>query len=308
MTPQSGILPDASTHALFVSLRRRIGRRFDAASRRALSQLPAKVAAKLANGGVALGVVAIGPDAWSELFDGNRPAQLRPFPRIAGAIHPAPVSDIDLLLHLRGERYDLLHELADQFVAGVADWLEVTESIPGFRFHGGRDLTGFVDGTENPQGKEKAEVALVAADDPDWAGGSYLHIQRYVHRLQTWRQLAVKQQETIVGRTKESDEELPDDDRPLTSHVSRVVIEEKGEELAMLRRSMPYGLPGGEQGLYFTSYCHTPFVFEKMLARMIAPTSDGRVDHMLNYTRAVTGAALFAPSIEKLESLAEPKT
>ncbi|KAF0811490.1 putative deferrochelatase/peroxidase YfeX [Andreprevotia sp. IGB-42] len=300
MTPQSGILPDSSSHALFVAFRRRIGRRADQASRRCLAMLPQQLGG-LNQHELTLGTIAIGPDAWSELFD-TRPAELRAFPRVPGAIHPAPASEIDVLLHLRGERYDLLHELADQCVNQLADWLEVTESITGFRFYDGRDLTGFVDGSENPVGDEKAGVALVA--DGEWAGGSYLHIQRYVHRLGPWQKLPVKQQEAVIGRTKADDIELPDEDKPLTAHISRVVIEEKGEELAMLRRSMPYGAPGGEQGLYFVSYCHTPTVFEKMLARMIAPTTDGRVDHMLNFTRAVTGASLFAPSQEKLRSLA----
>ncbi|SMC29744.1 putative iron-dependent peroxidase [Andreprevotia lacus DSM 23236] len=299
MTPQSGILPDASSHALFVALRRRIGRRADATSRRCLAALPQQLSEANLRG-TTLGTIAIGSDAWGELFD-TRPPELRAFPRVSGAIHPAPASEIDVLLHLRGEHYDLLHEVAAQCVAQLADWLEVTDSTAGFRYHGGRDLTGFVDGTENPSGDEKAEVALLA--DGEWAGGSYLHIQRYVHRLGQWQKLPTKQQEAVIGRSKVEDEELPDEDRPLTSHISRVVIEEKGEELAMLRRSMPYGLPGGEQGLYFVSYCRTPSVFEKMLTRMVAPTSDGRVDHMLNYTRAVTGASLFAPSVEKLRSL-----
>ncbi|BCL76730.1 deferrochelatase/peroxidase YfeX [Jeongeupia sp. HS-3] len=296
-TPQSGILPLASSHAVFILLRRRLGRRIDAKSRECLAMLQTRLAAQ-----DCLGVVAIGAETFGDVFEGTRPSELRAFPRIPGAVHAAPVSDADVLLHLRGEHLDRLFDLADACVHALADWLEPVENIAGFRRSQGRDMTGFIDGTENPDSDERPAVALVA--EGEWAGGSYIHTQRYVHRLESWRKLPVKQQEAVIGRTKETDEELDDDDKPATAHISRVVIEEDGEELAMLRHSLPYGTPGGERGLYFASYCHTPQVFEKMLARMISPTSDGRVDHLLNYSRAVSGGAFFAPSIEKLATLA----
>ncbi|MBM3117645.1 Dyp-type peroxidase [Jeongeupia naejangsanensis] len=295
-TPQSGILPLASSHAYFVLLRRRLGRRIDAKSRECLANLQARLAAQ-----DCLGVVAFGADAFGDVFDGPRPAELRAFPRIPGAVHAAPASDADVLIHLRGEHQDRLFDLADACVDALSGWLEPVENVAAFRRAEGRDLTGFVDGTENPDADERPTVALVA--DGDWAGGSYIHTQRYVHRLDTWQKLPVKQQEAVMGRTKADDEELDDEEKPATAHISRVVIEENGEELAILRHSLPYGTPGGERGLYFASYCHTPVIFEKMLARMISPTSDGRVDHLLNYTRAVSGGAFFAPSREKLAML-----
>jgi putative iron-dependent peroxidase len=302
MTPQSGILPAANGHALFVLLRRRLGRRADVRLKALLASFPERITRLQEEDRLAIGVIAFGPKVWPELYS-KKPVELRQFPFISGAIHPAPSSDADVLLHLRGERFDLLYELADLITADMAEWLESIETVHGFRYRDCRDLTGFVDGTENPQDEERAEVALVDSADQDWAGGSYIHLQRYVHRMDQWQQLPVRQQETVIGRTKESNEELPDEDRPHTAHISRVIIEEDGEELALLRHSMPYGQPGGEKGLYFISYCKTPEVFEKMLTRMIAPTSDGRVDHMLNFTRAVTGGAFFAPSIEQLNQL-----
>ncbi|MFC7419035.1 Dyp-type peroxidase [Iodobacter arcticus] len=300
MTPQSGILPPANGHALFTLFRRRLGRRADARLKALLASVSDRIQLLQAEDSRASVVLAFGPHVWPELYQ-SKPELLRDFPSISGAIHPAPASDVDVLLHLRGERYDLLHEFADQLSAEMAEWLDVIETVHGFRYRDMRDLTGFVDGTENPEGDERAEVALVS--DGDWAGGSYIHLQRYVHRMEQWKKLPVRQQEAVMGRTKETNEELPDEDRPHTAHISRVIIEENGEELAMLRHSMPYGAPGGEKGLYFISYCKTPSVFEKMLTRMVAPTSDGRVDHLLNFTRAVTGAAFFAPSIEQLKQL-----
>ncbi|WP_148713726.1 Dyp-type peroxidase [Chitinolyticbacter meiyuanensis] len=305
-TPQGGILPLASRQAQFVLLRRRLGRRGDDNLRRLLAGIPARIDALATEnpGSLIVGCVGIGADAWHELVGSAQPKLLRPFPRIPGAIHPAPITDADLILHLRGERYDLLFELSEKLVVELAEWFDPVETVPCFRYRDLRDLTGFVDGSENPEGDERAAVALVGAEDADWAGGSYLHVQRYVHRMKEWNKLPVKQQEAVVGRTKEGDEELPDEDKPRTAHISRVVIEEKGQELEVLRHSLPYGTPGGEMGLMFASYCATPLNFEKMLARMIAPTHDGRVDHLLTYTRAVSGAAFFVPSREVLQGLA----
>lgn len=307
-TPQTGILPPASSNGLFMLFHRRLGRRVDQACKQLVASWPSRVAELAqANPDAELyATLGIGPEVWPEFFGANsKPAQLRAFPRIAGAIHPAPITQCDLMLHLRAERYDVLFELADQFTQALGEWFDAIETVQGFRYRDRRDLTGFVDGTENPAVDERAAVALVGSEDAQWAGGSYLHIQRYVHRMESWNKLPVKQQEAIIGRTKDSDEELPDEDRPLTAHISRVVIEENGEELQILRQSLPYGSPSGDKGLYFTSYCKTPAVFEQMLTRMVAPTDDGRVDHLLNFSRAVTGAAFFAPSIEKLRSLAE---
>ncbi|WP_410499753.1 Dyp-type peroxidase [Chitinibacter sp. S2-10] len=305
-TPQSGILPAASSNGLFMLFRRRLGRRADQTCRQILAAWPDRIA-KLAGQNPDARFVAslgFGADVWPEIYGNEKPTQLRAFPRICGAIHPAPSTQCDLMLHLRGERYDVLFECAEQFTRDMVEWFDPIETVQGFRYRDQRDLTGFVDGTENPQDEERAAVALVGSEDPHWAGGSYLHIQRYVHRMESWNKLPVKQQEAVIGRTKDSDEELPDDDKPLTAHISRVVIEKNGEELQILRQSLPYGSPSGDKGLYFTSYCKTPDIFEQMLARMVSPTADGRVDHLLNFSRAVTGAAFFVPSIEALQRLA----
>ncbi|WP_373973816.1 Dyp-type peroxidase [Chitinibacter sp. SCUT-21] len=304
-TPQSGILPAASSNGLFMLFRRRLGRRADHSCKQKLAQWPDLVAqlAQANPDAQFSATLGFGADLWPEIYGLEKPAHLRAFPRISGAIHPAPSTQCDMILHLRAERYDVLYDCADQFTQTMNEWFDAIETIHGFRYRDQRDLTGFVDGTENPQDDERAAVALVGVEDAKWAGGSYLHIQRYVHRMDNWNKLPVKQQEAIIGRTKDSDEELPDEDRPQTAHISRVVIEEEGEELQILRQSLPYGTPSGDKGLYFTSYCKTPDTFEKMLARMISPTTDGRVDHLLNFSRAVTGAAFFVPSIEALQGL-----
>lgn len=302
--PQNGILPDASQHALFLIFRRRIGRWASPKLKTMLADFPARVeAASSEYPGARLGaVIAFGSAVWTELWS-ERPQALHPFPRIPGAVHPVPITEADVFLHLRADRYDCLHDLADRLTQEFAEWLDLLKVVHGFRYRDGRDLMGFVDGDDGIAAEERAEVALVGKEDPAWAAGSYVHVQRYVHRMEEWNKLPLKQQETVVGRTKQDNVAIAREDRALTSHQHRITVEHDGKPLEVLRRSMPYGVPGGERGLYFCCYSCSPLIYEKMLARMVAPTIDGRVDHLLNYTRAVTGATFFAPSAESLKRL-----
>lgn len=302
---QSIILAPKTEHALFITFRRRIGRRASPHIKQTLADIPARTRKLAANDpdSAFCSAIGFGLRVWPEFWEDTQPRELRPFPAIPGAIHPAPTSEADLILHLRANRYDFLHEFANQIVTEFAEWLEVVESVHGFDFHKGRDLTGFMEGSGNPPEAEKAAVALVGDEDPEWAGGSYLHMQRYVHHLEQWQRLPVKQQETVIGRSKADDVALDPEDLAKTAHLARVNIHDHGHKLQILRQSMPYGAPGGEQGTLFCCYCRTPVHFERMLTRMVAPTSDGRVDLLLNFTRAVTGAAFFVPDVKKLKEL-----
>ncbi len=166
-----------------------------------------------------------------------------------------------------------------------------------------RDLIGFVDGTENPAGDHRGEVALVGDDDPEMAGGSYVAIQRYIHDLAAWESQPIEEQEQIIARTKADDVEFESTDKAPTAHFKRVSIKEGGKSLEILRHSMPYGTTS-EHGLYFVAYCDTPGNFEDMLEQMIVGDVDGHYDHLLNYSWAVTGASFFAPSRDWLEASA----
>jgi putative iron-dependent peroxidase len=85
----------------------------------------------------------------------------------------------------------------------------VAKEIRGFRYRDSRDLTGFIDGTENPKGKARAVAALIGEEDRPFAGGSYVAVQRYVHDLERWRRLDDREQEQIIGRTKRGSVECP---------------------------------------------------------------------------------------------------
>ena len=130
------------------------------------------------------------------------------------------------------------------------------------------------------------------------AGCAFAITQRWVHDLEAFNALPVAQQEAVVGRTKPDSVQLDDDVRPPTSHVTRMVIEEDGEELAIYRRSVPYGTVG-EHGLHFVAFSAQPDRFTKMLRRMFG-ADDGVRDRLTEFSVPVTGAYWFVPSLEAL--------
>jgi putative iron-dependent peroxidase len=178
------------------------------------------------------------------------------------------------------------------------------DDVTGFRYLDGRDLTGFIDGTENPKGrKARARAALIGKEDPDFAGGSYVFTQRYVHDVARFGKLPLEEQEGAVGRRKRDSKELSDKKKPATSHISRVVIEEDGEELEIVRHSFPYGNLS-ESGLFFIAYTKDLEIPQKMLRRMYGISGDGLHDRLMDFTKAVSGAHFFAPAERMLRSLA----
>ena len=308
-TPQTAILPEPGPAGLFLVLE--IGGEEEAARAAArqcagLEELASEVAENPGDAPLRTSV-AFGSGFWARLSPGSRPALLRPFAPLWGR-HAAPATGGDLFLHVTSSRPDLGFELVHRFLAGLGGSARVLEEVHGFRYFDSRDLTGFIDGTENPEGEERAEVALVGDEDPDFAGGSYVLTQRYVHDLEKWEQVPVAEQERVIGRTKPDSLELDDAVKPPTAHISRVVIEEGGGELEILRHSMPYGIVSGEKGLFFLAYGRDSSVFEKMLARMFGVPGgpvedDGLSDRLLDFTTAVSGAFFFAPSRELLQTL-----
>ena len=246
------------------------------------------------------GVVAIAADAWDRLYPEGRPAALKSFPEMKQSGRAAPETPCDLFFQIRSDRHDINFIVARRIDGMLGEICRLQEAIPTFRYLESRDMTGFVDGTENPQGDDRARVALVGNEDPAFAGGSYVHIQRYIHKMPRWNSLSVKDQEQVIGRSKAENIEFEGDEKPLTSHIKRAGIkDEDGDAVEILRQSMPYG-DLETQGLYFVSYCRFADNFTRMLASMIYSDSHGHYDHLMQYTEAVTGAALFAPSREFL--------
>jgi len=253
-------------------------------------------------------VVGIGSQAWDRLFAGPRPAELHRFAGVAGERHRAPSTPGDLLLHIRAEAMDVCFELAAVVTSRLSGQASVVDEVHGFQYFDERDLLGFVDGTENPSGAQAHSVATVGDEDPAFAGGSYVLVQRYLHDLSSWDGLTVEEQEKVVGRTKLSNIELGDDVKPSNSHVALNVVEdEEGRPLQILRANMPFGNVGRcEHGTYYIAYCRTPAIVEKMLERMFVGNPPGNYDRILDYSTATTGSLYFAPPVELLDELPPP--
>ena len=247
-------------------------------------------------------VTSIGSDAWDRLFSGSRPVELHPVIELDGPRHHAPSTPGDLLFHIRAESMDVCFELATKLVEAM-EAITVVDETHSFRFFDNRDLLGFVDGTENPDGPLADSATQIGAEDPDFAGGCYVHVQKYVHDMDSWNSLSTEEQERIIGRTKLDDIELDDDVKPANSHVAlNVITDDDGNELKIVRHNMPFGAVGkGEFGTYFIGYSRTASVTELMLRNMFIGDPPGNTDRILDFSTAVTGGMFFSPTVDFLD-------
>jgi putative iron-dependent peroxidase len=249
-------------------------------------------------------VMGIGSEAWDSLFGQPRPAELHPFREIRAGSRHAVSSPGDLLFHIRAKRMDLCFELATRIMSSLGDAVSAVDEVHGFRYFDDRDLLGFVDGTENPRGQAVIEAAIIGEEDPTFAGGSYVIVQKYLHDMDGWNALSTEAQERIIGRNKLSDIELDDSIKPSSAHNALTTITENGREFKILRDNMPFGSAGaGEFGTYFIGYCRTPRVTEQMIENMFVGRPPGNYDRLLDFSRAVTGGLFFVPSASFLESI-----
>jgi porphyrinogen peroxidase len=254
-------------------------------------------------------VMAFGSDAWDRLFGQPRPAELHQFREIRSDGRHAVATQGDLLFHIRAERFDLCFELATQIMTRLGGAVSPVDEVHGFRYFDARDLLGFVDGTENPTGQAVIEATLIGAEDAEFAGGSYVIVQKYLHDLAAWNGLPTEAQERIIGRTKLSDIELDDTVKPTHAHSALTVIEEDGREIKILRDNMPFGRASqGDFGTYFIGYSRSPRTIEQMLENMFIGRPPGNYDRLLDFSRAVTGNLFFAPSATFLENVAQGAT
>ncbi len=258
------------------------------------------------SGGALSCVVGVGARLWDRLSPGRRPAELREFAPIAGTPHLAPSTPGDLLFHIRAERQDLCFELERLLLDAFGDAVTVADEVQGFRYFDTRDVLGFVDGTANPVGAELPSASLIGEEDPDFAGGSYVIVQKYLHDLAAWARLTTEQQEAVIGRTKLDNIELDDAPGPQFAHKTLTTITDAdGNELSILRDNMPFGRPGrGEFGTYFIGYSRRLWVTELMLRRMFVGDPVGYYDRILDVSTAVTGTTFFVPSNPLLRGLA----
>ena len=303
-SPQSGILPEANSDATFLVLLlqndsksltciRSFSKQFNSLITELNNQYPSSNLSA---------TLAFGSRAWKLLFkEQPYPEELAPFKALRHEDRQAPSTPGDILVHIRSNRKDINFELSRKVMGSLNDSVLLEEETSGFRYLESRDMTGFVDGTENPAGDDRATVALIPEGLP-LAGGSYIQCQRYVHNLSSWNKCPIHKQEEIIGRTKQDDIEFASEDKAPTAHIKRVNLKDGGKSLEILRHSMPYG-DTLEQGLFFIAYAKTPRNFNLMLEQMIHADGHGHYDHLLNHTQAMTGNAFFAPSQDFLKGL-----
>lgn len=305
MTAQSVILPLPSNHARFIvinlknlsidGLKEQLNALFSTRDRLITQHPDAEIKTS----------VAFGPELWAKLY-GQSPAGFKQLEPIQGSFE-MPVVPADVFIHIASARADLCFAISQSFFNGIQNQVEVLDERVCFRYLDGRDLTGFIDGTENPQfPDDRDEVALLGDDAGIFAKGSFVFAQRYVHDLDKWKHLKVDAQEHVIGRTKLESIELDDDVKPDNAHIARAVIEDdEGEELEILRHSLPYGDGQGEQGLFFLAYTKDLTRIDQMLVRMFGTSGDGIHDRLLHFVTAVDGAYFFAPSEHLLEEVLE---
>jgi porphyrinogen peroxidase len=252
-------------------------------------------------------IAGIGSDFWNRLQPDRRPKELRPFAPIEGPVHKAPATPGDLLFHIRAERADMCFEFERLLLDGLGDAVTIVDEVSGFRYFDARDLLGFVDGTANPTGLDLPASALVGGEDDDFAGGSYIVVQKYLHDLAGWGKIPTEQQEAIIGRTKIDNVEIDDDDAPRKSHKSlTTIVDAQGVEHDILRDNMPFGQPGRKEfGTYFIGYSRFLWVIELMLNRMYVGDPAGAYDRLLDFSTPQTGTTFFAPSRPMLERLVQ---
>jgi porphyrinogen peroxidase len=251
-------------------------------------------------------VAGISASAWDRLAGGPKPAGLHPFTELRSGPRYAPATTGDLLFHIRAARMDLCFELATQIMARLSGAVTVADEVHGFRYFDHRDLLGFVDGTENPDGRLAFDSVIIGAEDPAFAGGSYVIVQKYLHDVDAWNALPVEQQERVIGRTKLADIELDDAVKPSYAHNALTTITEGGREVKIVRDNMPFGsVAAGEYGTYFIGYSRSPSTTELMLRNMFIGRPEGNYDRILDVSQAVTGGLFFVPSAPLLESLGD---
>ncbi|MFQ1045716.1 Dyp-type peroxidase [Acinetobacter variabilis] len=305
MTAQSVILPLPSDHARFIVLRlknlsikdfkERLKQLFTTRDRLITQHPNAQIKT----------AVAFGPELWSKLYE-QAPAGFKQLEPIQGSFN-MPVVPADVLIHIASARADICFALSQSFFEGIRDQVEVLDERVCFRYFDGRDITGFIDGTENPQfPDDRAEVALLGEDTGIFQDGSFIFAQRYAHNLDKWKKLKVDAQEQVMGRTKLESIELEDEVKPANAHIARTVVEDEGgEEMEILRHSLPYGDGRGDQGLFFIAYTKDLKIIDAMLVRMFGTSGDGIHDRLLHFVTPMDGAYYFAPSEELLEEILE---
>jgi putative iron-dependent peroxidase len=247
-------------------------------------------------------VVALRPELWAAVAADSAPPDVRSFTPIRGGDAVMPATQHDAWVWISGASRDTVFDSALSAIRGLEGVASPATEVTGWAYRRNRDLTGFIDGTENPPAVEAPAAALVG--DGPAQGASVVLVQQWEH-LPTFAALSQTEQEAVIGRTLDESLELEGDDARADSHVARTVVEEGGEELAIYRRNTAWGGPT-RHGTMFVGFCATQHPLQVMLERMVG-VPDGVRDALTRHAVAVTGAYYVAPALEALARLLPPE-
>lgn len=297
ITPQNGIFAQGTHAHYFLELDLREGISFN----QSLESFRRLRAPDVSAGGVNF-VLAFGPDFWRAIAPAQVPANLAPFRDIHGANGKvAPAHQHDAWIWINGSAPDVTFDHARATWLAVRDVATIGAEQQCFVYRDSRDLTGFMDGTANPEPLDAPNIALIPPGLPG-EGGSHVLAMRWVHDLQSFHALPLQDQERVIGRTKPDSIELTGDQIPNNAHIARVQVVDGDYELEIYRRSVPYGTLA-EHGLYFLAFSADRTRFDRMLARVFGTAEDGLSDRLSDFSRPVSGAYYFAPSLTTLREL-----
>lgn len=253
-------------------------------------------------------VMGFGANAWTTLFPNQpKPKELNTFKEIKDNTYTAVSTPGDLFFHIRALKVSACYELASIISQKLKNIVVPVDEVHGFRYFDGRSIIGFVDGTENPEYEdERASYAVIGDEDPEFTGGSYAFVQKYIHDMEAWEKQPLIEQEKVIGRHKFNDVELTDEEKEPGSHnVVTNIQDENGNDLKIVRANMPFSNPSkNEYGTYFIGYARYFSTTNRMLENMFAGTPEGHTDKLLKFSTPITGTLFFVPSPEFLDDIA----
>jgi porphyrinogen peroxidase len=290
-TPQSGIYAlGTASHAYL---------EFDSIVGRAATDLVAAVSSlrepRTTMGGVNL-VAGFRPELWRDAVPADAPPDVDGFdePLVGVDGFTMPGTQHDALLWISGSAYDVVFDVARMAIRALTDVATIADETSSWPYQHDRDLTGFIDGTENPDLVDASEVVLIS--DGPGAAGTVLLLQKWAHDAPVWEALTDADQERVMGRSKADSLEF--EDKASDSHVASTDQDRFGK---IFRRNMPYGTVT-DHGTMFVGFCSQQQPLAEML-RSMAGLDDGTRDALTRYTRALTGSYYFVPSTEALRSV-----
>jgi putative iron-dependent peroxidase len=242
-------------------------------------------------------VIGFRPELWREIVPDDAPPGVEGFNQAIKGTEgfTMPATQHDALVWLSGSAYDVLFDMARSVVKDLAGQATLADETSSWAYRHDRDLTGFIDGSENPTLLDAPSAALLP-EGVAGAAGSVLLLQKWKHKVVEWDAVPVEQQEQIMGRTKLDSIEL--ENKPADSHVARTDQDVFGH---IFRRNMPYG-DVEDHGTMFVGFSAEQKRLSKMLESM-AGLVTGKRDALTRFTAPLSGSYYFVPSVEGLRQL-----